>query len=111
MSTANNLPPEQTKLDREIVDELFNIIPEDWTAVVMTVEPAAEGQRISILNPDIAGAETEATPELRTSIAALAKLLANDGRRWEELIYAAHADEQGTWKLRISVPLPPVKTT
>jgi hypothetical protein len=105
------LPPEQSALDRKIVDELFEIVPEDWTAFVMTVEPRADldggGQAISILHPEEAGAEVAPTAPIREAVAGLAAFFAREGRTWERLTYTAQADEAGTWRLKISAPLPP----
>lgn len=107
----SQLPPEQSALDRKIIDELFEIVPEEWTSFVMTVEPRAGldggGQAISILHPEEAGAEVEPTPTIREAVDGLAAFFAREGRTWERLTYTAQADEAGTWRLKISAPLPP----
>lgn len=105
---ANNLPPEQTALDRKIVDELFEIVPEDWNAFVMSVEPASEGgvPAITILNPDVAEAEVEPSEVIRSNVGELVAFLAKEGRKWERLVYQAFVDPEGAWRLKIVAPIP-----
>jgi len=107
---TENLPPEQSTLDRVIVDELFETIPDGWNAFVMTIEPRfsdGDGVAISILNPDVAEASIEPTAEIRKGVDDLVAYFAREKRHWERLTYQAFADEAGTWRLKITAPLPP----
>lgn len=106
----SELPADQGRIDRTIVDELFAIVPEDWDAFVMTVEPReadGDGQAITILHPERADAEVEPSAPIRAAVAELAAFFAREGRRWERLTYAAHTDGDGAWRVRITAPLPP----
>jgi hypothetical protein len=106
----SQIPAEQAKLDRDIIDELLGIIPEDWNAVTMVVEPRAGldggGVSITILNPDIAGAEIEPSAEIRKSADQLAAYFSRAQKTWDRLTYAAAADPSGVWRLNIKAPLP-----
>jgi hypothetical protein len=109
MSTPQ-LPPQQSAIDRKLVDQLFEIVPEDWNAFIMGVEPRKDldggGFVIRILNPDVDDAEIEPTDAIRASVAELAAFFEKDGRAWERLIYAAYVDPTGAWHLKITAPLP-----
>jgi hypothetical protein len=107
---TSTLPPEQSALDREILDELFEIVPDEWDAFLLSVEPRkldGDGQIVTIVNPDVAGAEIPATEAIRACVAKLAAFFAREKRSWERLTYAAFADEAGTWRVKITAPLPP----
>ena len=107
---TTQLPPEQSAIDRKILDELFEIVPDEWDAFLLTVEPRKSdggGQIVTIVNPDVAGASLSPTPVIRGEIAKLAAFLARERRQWERLTYAAFADEAGTWRVKITAPLPP----
>jgi hypothetical protein len=107
---TSNLPPEQSAIDREILDELFEIVPDEWDAFLLTVEPRkvdGDGQIVSIVNPDVAGAEIPVTEAIRGHVAKLAEFFSREKREWERLTYAAFADEAGTWRVKITAPLPP----
>lgn len=107
---TTQLPPEQSAIDRKILDELFEIVPDEWDAFLLTVEPRKSdggGQIITIVNPDVAGASLSPTPAIRGEVAKLAAFLARERRQWERLSYAAFADEAGTWRVKITAPLPP----
>ena len=104
------LPPEQSAIDRKIVDELFDIVPDDWNAFLMSIEPRrgldGGGFVISIVNPDVAGAEVMPTPTIRSGVVELATFFTRQALTWERLTYAGHLDEQGAWRLKITAPLP-----
>jgi len=107
---TTKLPPEQSKLDRVIIDELFACVPEDWNAFAMIVEPRktdGDGVSITIINPDVADAEVEPTQKIRESIDKLVAFLAKEKRDWEVITYKAFCAAEGTWKFNITVPLPP----
>jgi hypothetical protein len=104
------LPPEQSTIDRAILDELFEIVPDEWDAFLLSVEPRkvdGGGQIVTIVNPDVAGAKIPPSAEIRAQIAKLVAFFAREKRVWERLTYAAHADEAGTWRVKITAPLPP----
>lgn len=107
------LPPEQSKIDRAIIDELFAVVPEEWNAFIMVVEPRATdggGVSIAILNPDEPGAEAEANQVIRDNVDKLVAFLAKEKRSWETLTYKAFSTAEGAWKINITVPLPPAAT-
>jgi hypothetical protein len=107
----SELPPEQAAIDRKIVDELFEIVPEDWDAFVMTIEPRTgldgDGFAITVLHPERADAEATPSQAIREHVTELAAFLARENRKWERLTYAAAVDSEGTWRLKITAPLPP----
>ena len=107
---TSTLPPEQSAIDREILDELFEIVPDEWDAFLLSVEPRkldGDGQIVSIVNPDVAGAEIPVSDAIRKLIVKLAAFFEREKRTWERLTYAAFADESGTWRVKITAPLPP----
>lgn len=107
---SHNLPPEQGKLDRIIIDELFNVVPEEWNAFMMVIEPRATdggGLMISILNPDDAHGAVEPNAAIRDAADQLVAFLAKEGRVWESLTYKGFSTPEGAWKINITAPLPP----
>ena len=100
----------QSAIDRKIVDELFETIPETWTAFFMLVERGPDGstgeEMITIVNPEIAGEMMEPSDTIRASAAELAACFMSEGRAWERITYAASAKENGSWHLKITAPLP-----
>lgn len=108
MSTA--IPAEQSAIDRKIVDEMFAITPEEWKSILLAVEPRVGldggGVAITLCNPDVAGADTEPSPELRGFVGEMVAYLAREKRAWDRLSYTAFLDPQGAWRLKIVVPLP-----
>ena len=107
---TTKLPPEQSKLDRVILDELFAIVPEDWNAFYMVVEPRkgdGDGVTIAILNPDNPAGEVEPTALIRESVDKLVAFLAREKRAWETITYKAFQTPDEAWRVNITVPLPP----
>jgi hypothetical protein len=107
---TSTLPPEQSAIDRAMLDELFEIVPDEWDAFLLSIEPRkvdGGGQIVTIVNPDVDGAKISPTAGIRAQVAKLVAFLAREKRAWERLTYAAHADEAGTWRVKITVPLPP----
>lgn len=107
---TSTLPPEQSEIDRKILDELFEIVPDEWDAFLLSVEPRkvdGGGQVVTLVNPDVAGATVPVTATLRGQVARLVAFFGREKRSWERLTYAAFADEAGTWRVKITAPLPP----
>ena len=107
---STKLPSEQSKIDQKIVDEIFAVVPEAWSAFRVTIEPRAGldggGQAITIQQPDVAGADAEASDDLRAAVAELAEYFASVERKWERLTYDGWVDPQGAWHMKITAPLP-----
>jgi hypothetical protein len=107
---TTKLPPEQSKLDRIILDELFMTVPEEWNAFFMVVEPRktdGEGVTIAVVNPDMPEAEIEPSEKIRESVDKLVAFLAKEKRPWEQITYKAFMSPDGAWHVNITVPLPP----
>lgn len=107
---STKLPNEQARIDQAIVDEIFAILPEEWTGFSVTIEPRTglDGGRqiVTMVDPDRAGAAVEPSDDLRTAIGALVAWLAEVERPWDKLTYAGWTDEQGAWHVKITAPLP-----
>lgn len=106
---TTKLPPEQSKLDRIILDELFENIPEDWNAFIMMVEPRktdGDGVTIAILNPDMPDGEISPTQKIRDAVDKLVAFLAKEQRTWETITYKAFQTPDDAWHVNITVPLP-----
>ncbi len=106
---TTKLSPEQSAIDRKIVDEVFETIPEDWKAFFVIVEPRTldgGGELITIVNPDVAGAAMEPSDTIRANVAELVAFLGQESRTWERITYAASMDDSGAWRLKITTPLP-----
>jgi len=106
---TTQLSPEQSAIDRRIVDEVFETIPEDWKAFLVLVEPRGVdggGEAITIVNPDVVGAFMEPSDTIRANVAELTAFLAKEARAWERITYAATMDDSGAWRLKITTPLP-----
>ena len=77
---STKLPNEQARIDQAIVDEIFAILPEEWTGFSVTIEPRTGldggGQIVTMVDPDRAGAAVEPSDDLRTAIGALVAWLA-----------------------------------
>ncbi|MDK9695569.1 MAG: hypothetical protein OEL76_04200 [Siculibacillus sp.] len=104
------LPQEQRDLDQKIVDEIFAILPEEWTAFQVVIEPRRDldggGQIVTVRHPETEGADVEASDDLRAAIGDLVAWFASVERRWDVLTYAGHVDQSGMWRLKIKAPLP-----
>lgn len=107
---TTKLPDEQSKIDQRIVDEIFAVIPEEWTAFLVTIEPRTGldggGQAITILQPDQADAAVEASDDLRAAVGEIADYFRSVERPWERLTYMGWVDPQGAWHMKITAPLP-----
>ncbi|MDR3373395.1 MAG: hypothetical protein P4L98_06660 [Ancalomicrobiaceae bacterium] len=106
---TTKLSPEQSAIDRLIVDEIFDTIPEEWTCFALIVEPRmldGGGQVVTLINPEVVGAEMEPSTTIRGHVGELVAFLAKEGRTWERLTYQASLDDSGAWRLKITAPLP-----
>lgn len=106
---STKLSPEQSALDRLIVDEIFDTIPEEWRCFSLIVEPRqldGGGQIITLINPEVTGQEMEPSATIRQHVGELATFLAKEGRKWDRITYQAGLDDSGAWRLKITAPLP-----
>lgn len=99
----------QISVDRALVDAIFEILPEDWRSFRLLITPPETSEAapdITLVNPDVAGAEAVPGAEVERLVGELVALLAHENRPWPHISYSGHLGADGEWRMRIVAPLP-----
>jgi hypothetical protein len=92
------------RIDEKIVDELFDIVPEDWTSFVLTI--TSDGSKIALdLSNTEEDEDIEPSETLHAACLELAAFLKQQEQEWETIRYEAALQDDGDWSMTITVPL------
>jgi hypothetical protein len=100
------LKEEETPIDQEIVNELVELTPEWWKAVVLDVTFSEDGgvERYEhvISSPEGHKEPVDPSAELLDATYRLGQVFRRHGRHWKTAKYAINLKQDNSWKYTVA---------